>query len=181
VAPSHVRFAFLRKKSLLRQKHLAISEKYYVRDEQGKVLLFVQRPAHLMRSCLAVLSAIGAAAVVGTGLGVLSSLLPKDAVPFGVVFAFLAALAALIVVAIVMSPKRHVYFYRDDSKQELLLQVEQDQKFAPIVATYTVKDPAGGVLAKLRKYCLYNIIRMSPDNPRVALAMGVMLDTGERR
>ena len=242
--------AFLRKKFLLRQKHFAISEKYVVWDEQGKELLFVQRPAHLIRGCLAALAGIGAAAVVGAGLGFISSLLPQSVIGVGIIVTVLTAIAVLMVVAISLSPKRHVHFYRDNTMQELLLQVDQDQKFAPIIATYTVKDPQGGVLAKLKKNYLYNIIRkrwyiLGPDDqvlslveedslimalvrrfivawktdfifqkgmteqviarfirkwtlldryvldltedqqnyldPRVALAMGVMLDTGERR
>ena len=38
--------AFNRDKFLLRQKAIAISEKYYVWDEQGDKILFVLRPAH---------------------------------------------------------------------------------------------------------------------------------------
>jgi hypothetical protein len=41
---------FDRDQFLLRQKHFSISEKYYVWDEQGQPLLFVERPAHLLRN-----------------------------------------------------------------------------------------------------------------------------------
>jgi hypothetical protein len=40
-------------KFLLRQKHFAISAKYDVWNEQGKPILFIERPAHLMRNLLA--------------------------------------------------------------------------------------------------------------------------------
>ncbi len=150
---------FMRKKFLLRQKHLAISEKYYVWDEGGKVILFIQRPAHLVRGCLAALGGIAAGAVVGAGLFGLSSLLPEEARSIGIMVAVFAGLAALLLTIIQLMPKRHVYFYRDDTKREMLLQVDQDQKFAVLVATYTVKDPAGKVLARLRKNYLYNLIR----------------------
>ena len=41
---------FDRDRFLLRQKHLAISQKYYVWDDHGAVLLFVERPTHLLRT-----------------------------------------------------------------------------------------------------------------------------------
>ena len=72
---------------------------------------------------------------------------------------FFVASAAMLVVVILLAPRRHVFFYRDDTAKELLLKIDQDQKFAPIVATYTVRDPAGTILAVLRKNYLYNIIR----------------------
>jgi hypothetical protein len=136
--------------------------------------MFVLRPAHLIRGCLAALAGISAGLVVGSGIGFIASLLPKEAAAVGVVFAFLAGLAALLVVAILLSPKRHVSFFRDVTMKELLLHVEQDQKFAPIVATFTVKDPTGVVLAKLKKNYLYNIIRkrwyiLTPNDRLVSL------------
>ena len=42
-----------------------------------------------------------------------------------------------------LSPKRHISFFTDESKEELLLQVLQDKKFQPIVATYTVLTARG--------------------------------------
>lgn len=160
--------AFQRKKYLLRQKHMAISEKYYVWDEAGAMLLFVQRPVHFVRSCLALLGGMAALAVIAAGVIALGSMLEKDAAPWVMVPGIILAVAAMITVIILLAPKRHVYFYRDDTAKELLLKVDQDQKFAPIVATYTVRDPAGNVLAKLRKNYVYNIFRkrwyvLAPD------------------
>src|SRR6266536_4543596 len=39
---------FGRDKFLLRQKHMAINEKYSVSDENGTAIFFVERPAHLL-------------------------------------------------------------------------------------------------------------------------------------
>ena len=41
---------------LLRQQLLRISEKYDVADEQGKKIVFVERPAHLLRNVGALLA-----------------------------------------------------------------------------------------------------------------------------
>ncbi|MCZ6690321.1 MAG: hypothetical protein O7H41_12005 [Planctomycetota bacterium] len=151
--------AFHLGKFLLRQKHMAISEKYYVWDEAGQIVMFVQRPAMLIRNVLAVFGGVVATVVVGGGLGYAASWVEGDA---GAVLMAAGALAGLVpgvVVGIALSAKRHVYFYRDDTREELLLKVEQDQKFAPFVATYTIKEPGGETLAHLRKNYIYNIIR----------------------
>lgn len=163
-APSADRFSgldpvFMRRKFLLRQKHLAISDKYYVWDETGNTLLFVLRPARFIRGCLSILAGLAAAGIVAAAGITLAGGMEKPAGGILVGITLVAALAALFCVAIPLSPKRHVYFYRDDTQRELLLQVEQDQKFAPIVATYTIKDAAGAPLARLRKNYLYNLFR----------------------
>src|SRR6267378_1564538 len=103
---------------LLRQQLLRISEKYDVADEQGKKIVFVERPAHLLRN-------VGALIAVGVGL----------------------------------SAKRHVTFYRDQTKRDKLLDVLQDRKWQPITATYTVRDRSGRTMALLWKNYLYNIFR----------------------
>ncbi len=163
-APAPSRFpgldpAFSRKKFLLRQKHMAISEKYYVWDEAGKTVMFVQRPAHFLKGLVAALGGLATLIGVIVAFVALGALVGKEAGGAVIVAGFFVAIAAMIVVIILLAPKRHVFFYRDDTAKELLLKVDQDQKFAPIVATYTVRDPAGTILAVLRKNYLYNIIR----------------------
>lgn len=150
---------FMRKKFLLRQKHLAISEKYAVWDEGGKSILFIQRPAMLLRGCLAVLAGVAVALVVGGGSVAVG--IGMDSTPGGVIAAVgcFAAIVAALVVAVAVSAKRHVFFYRDETLRELLLKIEQDQKVALFVATYTVKDEKGQVIARLRKNYIYNVFR----------------------
>ena len=77
----------------------------------------------------------------------------------------LMALALLLTVllGINVSPKRHISFYTDESKQELLLQVLQDKKFQPIIATYTVLTPEGVPLARMTKNYLFNVFRKRWD------------------
>jgi hypothetical protein len=65
----------------------------------------------------------------------------------------------LLVVAVGLSAKRHVTFYRDQTKGDKLLEVLQDRKWQPITATYTVRDRAGRTLALLWKNYLYNVVR----------------------
>jgi len=162
---------------LLRQQVLKISEKYDVCDEQGKKIVFVERPAHLLRNLGAAFAAILAAIVVGVAFGELASLTRETI--FENIFAILAALgsiAALFVVGVALSAKRHVTFFRDQSKREKLLEVLQDKKWQPITATFTVRDAAGRTIALLWKNYLYNFVRKrwyvkAPDGAVLYLAM----------
>ena len=73
------------------------------------------------------------------------------------------ALIAAIVLMIKLTPKRHIYFYTDESKTDLLLQVLHDQTVALITATYTLLSPEGELLARIRKNYLYNLFRKRWD------------------
>jgi uncharacterized protein YxjI len=152
--------AFDRDIFLLRQQLLRISEKYDVGDEKGNNIIYIERPAHLARNVGAALAGILAGTVVGVALGALSDALKGTVLePILAISAFLFGFATFIVVAVVLSAKRHVTFYRDASKRDRLIEVLQDKKWQPITMTYTVRDFRGKPLARLAKNILYNIIR----------------------
>lgn len=154
--------AFDRDKFLLRQKHLSISEKYYVWDEAGQPLLFVERPAHFLKSLLAMLAFAGTflvlAIVVIVATIAVSQVNEGVAVAVGIL-GFIAIVAVAIAVAIMLSPKRHVNFYRDDTRQEQVLTILQDKKAWLLSATYSVLDANENLLARLEKNYLYNLFR----------------------
>ena len=165
---------FDRDQFLLRQKHFSISEKYYVWDERGNVILFVERPAHLLRNLGAILAGIFAGLAAGALIGFPASLVLPEGWQAGVLGLFVG-MAVLLVVAIALSAKRHVNFFRDDTRRELLLQIFQDKKIALIHATYTIADAAGAVLATFDKNHLYNLFRKrwvchGPDGHVLCLA-----------
>lgn len=164
-SPGQTDAAFDRDTFLLRQQLLKISEKYDVGDEQGNKIIFVERPAHLLRNLGAVLAVF---VILIGGVGFFASLIPTTettgAQPnptmgwialIGMLITFVGALAA----GIAISAKRHVTFYRDESKRERLLDILQDKKFQPITSTYTVRDARGRPLARLGKNWLFNILR----------------------
>jgi hypothetical protein len=152
--------AFARDKFLLRQKAMALTaEKYYVWDEQGKTILFIQRPTHMLQTLGAILAGFLAGAVLSGVLGFLASLILKGS-PAAAVVGGIGFFAGLIPTIFALAPKRHVEFYRDDTLREPLLRVLQDQKFAGLRATYTVEDlRENKVLARLEKHYLYDILR----------------------
>ncbi|HXE57338.1 MAG TPA: hypothetical protein VNK43_05010 [Gemmatimonadales bacterium] len=146
---------------LLRQEHLAIDEKYHVRDEQGRTLFYVERPRHLLRNLAALLAGL---MVGGVALGLLGWLLEATRelpmlqlvlLPAGVG----GTLVTIGVVAAALSRKRHVTFYRGGPEGEPLLDVLQNEKVFFVNASYTVRDPDGRPLALLRKNYLYNLVR----------------------
>lgn len=151
---------FDRSRFLLRQKHFSLSEKYFVWDEGGHKLLLVERPRHHLRSILALVGAVATLIVVGFMVAAVAAALPESIQAVFVVFGILfGGLGTAIGMGVAISAKRHVYFYRDETKRELVLKVEQDRKFQFLSATYTVKDRAGAVLALLSKKYLYNMFR----------------------
>jgi uncharacterized protein YxjI len=145
---------------LLRQKHLAINEKYTVSDEAGTPIVYVERPAHLLRNVLAlIVGLLAAVTVVGLVAGVAVALGKGVAASALLLASWPAAFLALVVVGSAASKKRHITFYRDEAKGERLLEILQDKKLQLIIATFTVRDAGGRPIARLRKNYLYNIFR----------------------
>lgn len=147
---------FDRDRFLLRQKVLTISEKYDVWDEDGRSILFVERPGHHVQNLGALLVGLAAAAVVFGGFGVVGNSLEAPAL---IGFGFLPAFVVLFLVATALSVKRHITFYRDESKAEPLLEVLQDRKFYGVNHTFTVREPQGATLALFRKNVLTDFFR----------------------
>jgi uncharacterized protein YxjI len=173
---SHADPVFGRDVFLLRQQALRVNERYDVTDDRGQPILFVERPAHLLRNLLALLVAVLAgfslitlattiADAIGTGL--LSNLISM----VGVV----GAIPLVAVLGMALSKKRHVSFYTSQDKTVRVLEVVQDQKVHFITTTFTLRDDTGTVLALFRKNYLFNLIRrkweiLSPDGSIVWIA-----------
>ena len=145
---------------LLRQKHLAINQKYQVSDEQGNAILYVERPTYFFRTILALLVAwVAMMAVYAFGMAVAAAGAQQGDVGGLGVLVILAAPVAFVVVAMALSKLRHVTFYRDESKTQKMFDVLQDKKVQFPMRTYTVRDASGTPLATFKKNYLYNIIR----------------------
>ncbi|MGH9508823.1 MAG: hypothetical protein ACRD2M_02715 [Terriglobales bacterium] len=132
-------------------------------DDQGQTLVFVQRPAKLLRNLLAVFVAI-LVSIVWVALWLflataVEKTLGETTSQVIAAIGFLGWLPVVFVVGIAVSAKRHVTFYRDESRAQKLLEVLQDKKFYFLTASYTVLDAHGQPLARLRKNYLYDIFR----------------------
>jgi uncharacterized protein YxjI len=171
--------AFDRDRFLLRQRALSVNAKYEVWDESGRPVLFVERPAFVLRNLGAMLAGLAAGAVVALVFFGAGAALPRSApqvVSAGLfILGAVLAIVALVVVAGLLAPKRHVTFYRDDAKRERLLEVLQDHKLFLVRHTYTVRDDAGGVLGILGKNVFTDILRKrwtceAPDGRQLCVA-----------
>ena len=157
--------AFDRDRFLLRQQHFAINAKYEVWNEQGQPILFIERPAHLLRNLGAMLCGLLAAGVTGVLCFLVLRLLfgPNSqqvgALVLCVVLAIVACVVVLAVVATALSAKRHVTFYRDASRSARLLEVLQEEKLTFLVQHFAVRDPEGRPLARLTKNSLWDFIQ----------------------
>lgn len=144
---------------LLRQNHLAINEKYAVWDEEGTAILFVERPAHLLRNILALVGGLMAGGAIFTIQGVTYQMLPDSLQSVYILVGALLAFVVIIAVYVRLEMKRHVEFYRDETKKSKVLRVIQDKKLELLSANYTVTDAADKIIGTFRKNYLYNIIR----------------------
>jgi hypothetical protein len=168
--------AFNRDKFLLRQKHLALTaEKYYVWDEAGKPILYVQRPYHIGRRILALLAGAAVFIVVLVVFIVLSALAGEQVGVILILIGIVGGVGAGFTVGTAISQKRHVGFYKDDSQKERVLGIIQHKKVQILTATYTVLDAEGKPLSVLRKNYLYNFFRKrwycyGPDGRTMCIA-----------
>jgi uncharacterized protein YxjI len=72
---------------------------------------------------------------------------------------FLAVLAMTGFVFVLLVPKRHVTFYKDDSKIEKLLEIRQMNKLEFPYANFSILDRAGNSIGSLRKNVLFDYVR----------------------
>jgi uncharacterized protein YxjI len=148
---------------LLRQKAIAIKERYSVFDEKGQQILYVVRPAHFFRNLLAAIGGIIAGVLFFIG-GSTATTAASQARWTGlanilVIVTVVGAWLIFIYVAIRLSKKRHITFYRGQEGGEKILEVLQERKFEFLTTTFTIRDAKGKSLARLHKNYLSNILR----------------------
>jgi uncharacterized protein YxjI len=154
---------FDRDKFLLRQKALAIKEKYYVTDDQGRPLMFVERPALLAQQIL-MLGGVAATFFGGNVLmrfvgELIGTTLGEGFIGVFPIASLLVVLAATLLVFVLLVPKRHVTFYKDDSKTERMLEIRQLNKLEFPYANFSILDKRGILVGSLRKNVLFDYVR----------------------
>ncbi len=148
--------AFDRDVFLLRQRVFTITSKYEIWAEDGTPVLFVERPTYPIRTLVAyLLAVVGTLTLMGWAAGALA----RDGSGMLVLLSVPVAAFIFLVISMSLRPRRHVTIYRDESRQETLLRVIQDQRVAFLTRTYTVVTAAGEPLAIFRKTYLHNVVR----------------------
>ncbi len=158
--------AFDRDKFLFRQKAFAINEKYDVRDEEDRSVLFIERPAKVFRNLLASLcAAVVILAGIGLAIGAAVALGPKGGDGPSVVALSVGGLIVLgglvggIAVGTWLAPYRHVSFWRDEARREELLRIRQLNKFQIPTARFSIETADGRTVALLSKNYLFDVFR----------------------
>ncbi|MBW1811638.1 MAG: hypothetical protein JRJ87_25850 [Deltaproteobacteria bacterium] len=161
--------AFERDKFLLRQKLLAISEKYFVFDENNKPILFAMRPAKTGAKLLAVFGGLFVMAIIiYLAISITTHFKDPTTKAMLVGSSFVVGLFGWIIVAVALSPKRHLKIFKDESRREELIEVKQINKFQLFKARYEIYDNRHNLLARLQKNYLHDFFRkrwtcFSPD------------------
>ena len=133
-----------------------ITSKYEIWAEDGTPVLYVERPTYPIRTLGAYLLGI---LVTLTVMGWAAGAMARDASGVLVLLSIPAAAFLFLLLSMSLRPRRHVTIYRDESRQETMLRVIQDQRVAFLTRTYTVVTPSGETLARFSKTYVHNIIR----------------------
>ena len=168
---------FDRNKFLMKQKHLSINEKYYIYNEQNEPILFVERPSHLFRNVLALMGGVICAFILLGLLIAITSVHPFTSLRILVpIFFILAFLPVIFITSGALSKKRHITFFRDDSKSDKILEVLQDKKIQFLNITFTILDASGKSIGRLHKKYIQSFLRKqwyvyNPDGALICIAM----------
>jgi uncharacterized protein YxjI len=173
--PADVDPAFDRDVFLLNQRAFTISSQYEVWSDDGKALLYVERPTYVIRSLIAYLLGVLAAGFVLSWAGRVVEVSEALGGLFSLALIGLSV-ATFAVVSMSARPLRHVAIYRDESRREPLLRIVQEQRVAILQRTYRATTPGGEMLARLRKVYVHNLVRKrwyveDPTGRTIALAI----------
>lgn len=145
---------------------LSVNQCYTVSDELDQPLFYIVRRNFPLRVILAVFGGI-AAGLIAAGIVlsplILSGTFQNSQLPawaaVNIIAAVLVFVAVLLIVGTMLVPRRHVQFFTKPEGGELLLEVLEDSKWQLVNKTFTVRDEAGDVIARLRKNMLTNLLR----------------------
>ncbi len=139
----------------VKQKRIAINEKYYIKNNENSDIFFSIRRLYFWKRMGAIFAGIIAFFIL---LMILTQLMSDDTAIIGIILAFVWA----IVTIIYLSPKRHIEFFfsekdADNQKPEFI--ITQDKKIEFPNQNYTLRDASGSTVAKFRKNIFTDILR----------------------
>jgi len=150
---------------LVNQKHLSLSEKYFVFDNQKNKIMMVERSHHYVKNVLALFAAILVFGGVVFFSAVGGTAISRNTNVSGLIV-LIGVLIGLVVASIVfiqILPFRHTIIYEGETKDKPLLTIQQDNKVQLWKATYTVFDNMNKVIARFKKPFVYDFFRKRWD------------------
>jgi len=149
---------------LFRPSVFALSQRDTIADESQRPIVWVHRRRPVVLTTLAALAAMAIVGIAGfqiypyvveliewnlkTSFEILSA---PTMTPSTLIVIALLAIATSWAVATLIAPRHRFDFYRDAAHTDKLIELEQDGRWQFVVATYSLRDPDGNVLARFRR------------------------------
>lgn len=139
----------------VKQKKLAINEKYFIRDKDNKDIMFSIRKVYILKWLLSV--AVFLWWMFLTFIWITLTIWLES---IASIIMLIIWLMASIVASIAIFPKRHIEFFETEDSDKLAeFIILQDKKFEIINKTFTLKDKHWNILAIFRKNLFTDILR----------------------
>lgn len=141
----------------IKQKKIAINEKYFIKDKDNNDLLFSIRKAHSMRWLLSVIAFL----LIFIFFMYLSSIFGwTDSIYLFLIFIILWFILWLFI-SLYIFPERHIKFFKNDLdvNWEPEFEIKEDSKYQFINKTYTMLNKEKEIICKYKKNVFTNILR----------------------
>lgn len=140
----------------IKQKKIAINEKYYIKDKDNNDILFALRKVYLIRKILSIFTFIFVV-VLFIFIWWFIWLYNELIIMINIIFWIFVG----IYIAILISPKKHIRFFKDDKdlEWEAEFEIKEDSKFQIINKTFTMLNKEKEIICKFRKNIFTDIIR----------------------
>jgi len=141
----------------IKQKRIAINEKYFIRDKDNNELLFSLRKAYVMRWLLSVFTAI---IIIALSIYAWFTIWGFDNLVVLATFIILWLILAIFT-AVYIFPKKHITFFKSDkeTKWDPEFEIKEDSKFQFFNKTFTMLDNEKQIICKFRKNVFTDILR----------------------
>lgn len=139
----------------VKQKRIAINEKYYIKNTENSDIFFSIRRLYFWKRMGAILWWI---AVFVISFMIMAQFISDDMAIVWMALAFIMAIIAIVY----LSPKRHIEFFfseQDADNKAPEFVVSQDKKIEFPNQNYTLRDASGSTVAKFRKNIFTDILR----------------------
>lgn len=139
----------------VKQKKLAINEKYFIRDKDNKDIMFSIRKIYILKWLMSIVVLLWWIFMTFMWIAITIWLESITSIIILVIW-FIAS----IVASIAIYPKRHIEFFEAEDSDELAeFIILQDKKFEIINKSFTLKDKHWNILAIFKKNLFTDILR----------------------
>lgn len=137
----------------IKQKKVAINEKYYIKNEQNEDILFAVRKIYFWKSLLS-----WGTSILIIFLAIQLSMQLSEIYAILTIFLWIIA---WITLWIYIYPKRHISFLESENHNEdsPIFEIKEDAKFQFITKTYSLIDNNWDILCKFRKNTFTDLLK----------------------